>query len=137
MYTDRNPAVIHQIASPTSPAAMVGSALSSDAMPAISSPMRTAVLLWKLTLGGVLGGWAPSGPGGATATTSGGRATVSGSTSSRCGLPQRWQNRASGGNSAPQVQNSGMIGKRKAPMDQFDAGSPTEASAMRVSPPSS
>src|ERR1022692_1573838 len=137
MYTDMNPAVNHQIARPASPAAIVGSALSNDAMPAINSPMRTAVRLWKLTRGGALGGGTPSGPGVTAITTSGGRATVSGTISSRCGLPQRWQNRASGGNSAPQVQNSGMIGRRKAPMDQFDAGSPTEASAMRVSPPSS
>ncbi len=137
MYTDRNPALTHEIAKPAGPKTIAGNTLSSEAMAAISRPMRTAVRLWKLTLGGVLGGRAPSGPGGATATTSGGRATVSGSTSSRWGLPQRWQNRASGGNSAPQVQNSGMIGRRKAPMDQFDAGSPTEASAMRVSPPSS
>ena len=35
---------------------------------------------------------------------------VSGTTSSRCGFPHLWQKRASGGNCAPQVQNSGMAG---------------------------
>jgi hypothetical protein len=81
-------------------------------MLAVTNPMRTAVELWKLRrgAGAISGAGAVS-----TDAISGGRAKVSGTISSRCGLPQRWQKRASGGNSAPQVQNSGMIGKHKPP----------------------
>ncbi len=44
-----------------------------------------------------------------TITGAGGAGSADGPNgSSRCGFPQRWQNRASGGNSVPQVQNSAI-----------------------------
>ena len=69
--------------------------------------MRMATGLRKLM--GRVSGARGSGAGGATNSACSG-VWISGATSSRWGFPHLWQNRASGGNCAPQVQNSGMAG---------------------------
>src|ERR1019366_3176642 len=75
---------------------------------------------------------------GARGTGAGGRADSafsgiwnSGAMSSRWGFPHLWQKRASGGNCAPQVQNSGMAGDKG--HFQCDAGAAEEATVVASS----
>ena len=44
-----------------------------------------------------------------TGGATGGGGAANAMSSSRCGFPHLWQNRASSGNRAPQVQNSGTV----------------------------
>src|SRR6185369_16267474 len=67
---------------------------------------RTAVALRKL-MGASTGGGGAVGNGARIDCTSGGSSTAI--NSSRCGLPHLWQNRASSGSCAPQVQYSGTL----------------------------
>src|SRR6185503_20698824 len=90
-----------------------------------SSPTRSAVGFRKLS---GMGAGAFS-AGGAAEKVDASAKAASAIGSSRCGFPHRWQKRASAGNCAPQVQNSGMWVNEDL-FNQFDAGSPTDASAI-------
>src|SRR5713226_10688801 len=72
----------------------------SAAKLATKRPTRTAIGLWKLGADGIAAG--------AIKVTDGGVGGCSTTISSRCGLPHLWQNRESGGSSAPHVQYSGI-----------------------------